>query len=366
MRVALVAPEIPDYSVEFSHIVAKRCEVLLLVPEKHSIAVQNTPQLEIARLSWPRQRSLQNISFLRALSRQIRSWKPDVVHFLNESNIWLTLLIPMLGGIPALTTVHDIRIHPGDSSSSRVPRFLTKILIRQSNAIIVHGEILRSEAIRELPVSADKVFVVPHPPLKNYLGIARQENFRKPRDGKFRVLFFGRIYRYKGLRYLLDAAISAHRVVPNIEVLIAGSGDDMSYELQQLGRPPFLKIDNRFVPASDVARFFSEADLVVLPYIEASQSGVLMLAMAFGLPVVATEVGEIPTVVRSVGMGLVVPPSNGPALASAITRLALDPDMLQQFSKGATNAVNGEYSDGALCNRIISTYENVVSRVKTH
>jgi glycosyltransferase involved in cell wall biosynthesis len=360
MRVVLVAPEIPDYSVEFSHIVAQRCEVLLLIPEKLSVAVESTPRLRIDRLKWPRQRDFRNIAFLCALSRQIREWNPDVVHFLNESNIWLALLIPMLGNIPAVTTVHDIRIHPGDWSSARVPRFLTKILIRRSNAIIVHGETLRSEAIRELPVSADKVFVVPHPPLKNYLGIAKKENFRKPRDGKFRVLFFGRIHRYKGLRYLLDAAISAHHAVPNIEVLIAGSGDDLSYELEQLGKPSFLKIDNRFVPARDVARFLSEADLVVLPYIEASQSGVLMLAMAFGLPVVATEVGEIPTVVRSVGMGLVVPPRNGPALASAITRLARDPDMLHKYSKAAADAVNGEYSDNALCNRIIFTYENVL------
>ena len=192
-----------------------------------------------------------------------------------------------------MTTVHDINIHPGDINSARVPRFLTKYLVKRSNAIVVHGDSLRLDALRDLPVAPDNVLVVPHPPLKRYAEIAKQKKFRKPADGIFRFYFLDELYQYKGLRYLLEATASVQAQVSNVEVLIAGRGDDLSLDLQKLGMPSYVKVDNRFLPGDEVARIFTEADLLVLPYIEASQSGVLMVSMAFGLPVVATEVGEI-------------------------------------------------------------------------
>jgi glycosyltransferase involved in cell wall biosynthesis len=364
MRVALIAPEIPDYSVEYSEIAAKRCDVLLCIADKHSATAHVKPRLETARLAWPRQRELRNLIFMRDLAHRIREWNPDIVHFMNESNVWLSLLIPILGKIPVVTTVHDIQIHPGDTSSARVPRFLTRLLVKLSDAIVVHGGDLRSDAIRHLPVTPKSVFVLPHPPLKSYSEIAKQRKFGKPQDGRFRILFFGRIHKYKGVRYLLEAVASVQANVPNVEVLIAGRGDDLSHDLCKLGQPPFVKVDNRFIPPDEVARLFAEADLLVLPYIEGSQSGVLMVAMAFGLPVVATNVGEIPDVVRSVGMGLVVPSGQTPALATAITQIALDPGLHRRFSEGAVAAMNGEYSDDTLSSRILATYENVLNIAK--
>jgi glycosyltransferase involved in cell wall biosynthesis len=364
MKVAIVAPEIPDYSLEYSQIAAGCCDVLLCIADKHSTTVREKSRLQTIKLAWPRQREVTNITFLLTLAQRIREWNPDIVHLMNESNVWLSLLIPMLGTVPVVTTVHDVNIHPGDTTSARVPRILTKFLVKQSDAIIVHGDNLRSDAIRGLPVTPDSVFVIPHPPLKSYIKISAQKKFRKRQDGKFRVLFFGRIHEYKGLSYLLAAAPSLHAKVPNVEVMIAGSGDNHSSDLQKMGNPSFITLDNRFIPADEVARLFAEADLLVLPYIEASQSGVLMVAMTFGLPVVATDVGEIAGVIRSVGMGLVVPSRQAPALAAAITQIALDREMHRRFSEGAIRAMNGEYSDNAISSRIFSTYENILNTAK--
>ena len=97
MRVALVAPEIPDYSVQYSEIAADRCDVLLCVAAKHLVTADKKCKLEMLQLAWPRQRELSNIAFLRSLASRISEWNPDVVHFMNESNVWLSLLIPMLG-----------------------------------------------------------------------------------------------------------------------------------------------------------------------------------------------------------------------------------------------------------------------------
>ena len=180
MRVALIAPHIPDYCIEYSQVVAETCDVLLCMTDKYlTHAPPNcNPRLEIDWLHWPRQRQfVSSILFIRKLSWRILQWKPDVVHFLNENNVWLNLLRLMLKSVPIVTTVHDIELHPGDISSGRVPRISIKNLIRQSDAIIVHGDGLRALANSKLPVKPDQVFVMPHPPLRNLFGISDANRF---------------------------------------------------------------------------------------------------------------------------------------------------------------------------------------------
>jgi glycosyltransferase involved in cell wall biosynthesis len=108
---------------------------------------------------------------------------------------------------------------------------------------------------------------------------------------------------------------------------------------------------------------FVEADLLALPYIEASQSGPLMMAMAFGLPVVATEVGEISSVVRSTRMGLVVPPRDKIALADAITKVALDEGLRRQLSENAKQAMSSDYSREAISSRVLHIYEGLINQL---
>ena len=172
LRIVLIAPEIPDYSIEFCEIVAMSCEVLLCIPDKYvnDDRIRRRPGLEVRRLEWPRQRTFANINFMMRFSKLICDWKPDLVHFLNESNLWLNLLVPMLGRVPVLTTVHDVQLHPGDVSSRRVPRFFAKTLIGQSDAIVVHGDSLRADATQVFRVKPECVFVFPHPPLIRYSG----------------------------------------------------------------------------------------------------------------------------------------------------------------------------------------------------
>ena len=187
--------------------------------------------------------------------------------------------------------------------------------------------------------------------------------FRKPADGIFRVLFFGRIYEYKGLQYLLEAAPLVRAKVPLVQFVIAGVGDDVLACYPHLRDTSFIQFDNRFIPINDAARLFAESDLLVLPYIEASQSGVLMIAMPFGLPVVVTEVGEISSLVRSCGMGLVVPPREPAALAAAITKIALDSELRNLLSKNAKRAATEEYSRKKISATALCIYEKVIRKL---
>ena len=203
----------------------------------------------------------------------------------------------------------------------RVPRLFIDQFIRQSDAIIVHGERLRAEALTRLPTPADRIFVFPHPPLTYYSRLAQRNRMARTEDGLFRVLFFGRIDEYKGLKYLIEAAKFALPRLPSLRVVVAGRGDEPAEEGVPISATETFELHNRFIPDLELAQLLTDADVVALPYIEASQSGVLMVALAFGLPVIATDVGEIADAVRRAGAGMVIPPRDSAALANALVEV---------------------------------------------
>ena len=249
MRVALIATAAFDYCVEYAELLTESCEVLFCAPEK-SVAGRAfiDPRVEIAPLHWPRHRSPTNLILIAKLLARIKAWRPDIVHFLGENNIWLNLLPPLIGHIPVVVTVHDIEYHPGDSESRRVPRVFIDRFIRQADAVIVHGESLRAAALAKLPVWSRRVFVFPHPPNTYYARLAACEKMARTKDGFFRALFFGRIYEYKGLKYLLEAAHLALPRLPSLRVVVAGRGDDLAKGGLTVPATENFDLRNRFIP----------------------------------------------------------------------------------------------------------------------
>jgi len=181
--------------------------------------------------------------------------------------------------------------------------------VRQSDHVVVHGEGLRKLAVDRYAKTEDHVHVLSHPSIQRYADLARRQRIgRRSEDGSFRVLLFGRIFAYKGLEDLILAEAALGESVPGLRIVIAGRGDDPSDFRPMMGDPGRYDIRHRFIEDEEVARLFVDADVVVLPYTEASQSGVLNLAAAFGRPVIVTDVGELAGTVIPNGIGLVVPP----------------------------------------------------------
>jgi glycosyltransferase involved in cell wall biosynthesis len=366
MRVVLVASFGPDYCIEFAELASTACDILFLADARSlSSRISSSERLTVVGLDWPRHRHLRNVKFLYELYWHIRPWAPDLIHFLGEKNVWLNLLPTLLRPTPVVTTVHDIECHPGDTDSKKVPRAFVKCFIRQSNAVIVHGAGLRLAAERHLPVSSSRIFVLPHLPLFYYRRLAEQSGLGRKADGRFRILFFGRLFEYKGLDYLMTAARLVKDSVHDVKFVVAGTGDQqLIARLQEMPRDLF-DVRARFIRNEEVAELFAEADVVVLPYVEASQSGVLMIAMAFGLPVVATKVGEIGTTVEAHRIGLLVQPRDSRALAAAITRLATDEVMYAKFSANVRAAIETEFAAPAFGQRIKSVYRDVLETLHT-
>jgi glycosyltransferase involved in cell wall biosynthesis len=137
------------------------------------------------------------------------------------------------------------------------------------------------------------------------------------------LLFFGYVRAYKGLDRLLRAMPEVLARV-DAELLIVGEfyDDRARYEriIEELNISARVKIVAEHVPDERVGDYFTAADVVVLPYVSATQSGITQIAFAFGLPVISTNVGGLPEVVRDGETGYIVPPEDETALAGAIVR----------------------------------------------
>ena len=339
-----------DYARAFAPVIARHADVLLIGPpdgiEAGSAAFGAA---ETWLPEWPRHRQpIANLMLLARLAARIGRFRADVVHVLSEGQVWLNLLPRLVAPIPVVVTLHDVTAHPGDADTARVPRAFVDRFVRRADAVMVHGAGLKADAVDHLGLDPARVAAGVHPPNARYRRIAEARGFSKPNDGRFRLLFFGRVFPYKGLAHLIAAEPGVAAAVPGLLTVIAGRGEEMARYRAAMAEPSRFDVRDRRVPDEEVAELFAQADLLVLPYVEASQSGVLAVAAAFGLPVVATDVGEIGPLVRQTGMGLVVPPADPDALARAIIALASDGDARARASERSEAATRGPLGDAAV------------------
>ena len=363
MRILLLAPAIADYCVEYANALANKAHVTLVAPRRtfkdHAEFVDSAVDLQL--VDWPRHRSPKNLSFMYRLRRQIDLLRPDVVHILSEGVLWLNLVLPTAQKYGIVTTVHDVTYHTGDRASRRVPRWFADQLIKRSDRIIVHGSTLRTAAESRYPEIRDRLSILPHIVLKRYRDISVIEGMKRSNSGTVNVLFFGRIYPYKGLDVLIRSMALVTRQFSDIRLVIAGEGDNFSNYRREMVDPQFFEVRNRYIPDKEAAQLFIDADIVVLPYVEASQSGVLAIANAFAKPVIVTNVGELGRAVVDGVSGLVVPPADERSLADAILKLATNADIRAQLGNAGQKLANQTASPDAIAEKAIAIYTSVAS-----
>lgn len=362
MKALLLVSELEDYTISFVNGVAKHLPVVLGVPHRRyaHLASWFGPEVDLRLLDWPRHRALSNPLFLFNLTRLIRRERPSIIHLLSNTTIWLNFAAPFWRPIPLMTTIHDVNLHPGDAETQVMPTWASNWIVRQSGDVVVHGEGLKRMAVQRYAKEPDHVHVLSHPAIVRYADLARRENMKRREDGAFRVLMFGRIFAYKGLEHLIRAEALLKDAIPNLRVTIAGRGDDPWEQRSLMGDPERYDIRRGYIEDPEVAQLFLDADVVVLPYTEASQSGVLNLAAAFGKPVIVTDVGELRTSVEPNGLGMVVQPGSPECLARAIRILAESPTLRDGFGANALAWATGPNSPEAVGAEAASLYRTVV------
>ncbi len=295
-------------------------EVLLLLPEQASrdYLPLLDPAVRFQTFHKPRLRQpfRQGLTALK-LVREIRKFKPDVVHFQN-GHLYFNFALPLIKRCPLVTTIHDARQHLGDNESGNTPQWIMDFGFRRAQHVIVHGRSLIETVVGQLGFAPSHVHLIPH------VALGELEQTPPIRDDRQSILFFGRIWEYKGLEYLVRAAPQVHAEFPDAKFIIAGRGEDLQRYRQLIRRPDAFEIHNDWISDAQRSELFANCSMVVLPYIEASQSGVIPLAYAFDKPVIATDIGGLPDMVDHGQTGLLVPPRDADALARAICHLLRD------------------------------------------
>jgi glycosyltransferase involved in cell wall biosynthesis len=268
--------------------------------------------------------------------RSITEFQPDVIHITDSHAIY----VPhqwWLKRYPILFTQHDPISHAGDVyrlSSGLIHRTQQRLAGR----IVVHGNKIR-DSLAAQGIDRRHIAVIPHGDYSFYLKWRRPDAIPVPKS----VLFFGRIVDYKGLDLLLHSAGALQKEGVPITLIIAGAGKLTKYEplLRQIKHKI---IDNRTIPEAEVMKYFQMATMVVLPYREASQSGIISIAMPAGLPIIATRVGALPEVLQNEVSGLLVEPGSVPALTGAIRRILENPDLGQRLARQAQETARARLS----------------------
>lgn len=276
------------------------------------------------------------------LARIRRDFEPDVVHL--QDSVTNDLRLALASGLPRgryALTVHDPVPHPGDEVHPLPLKMVRRSLRRGASLVFVHSEALAEELAGTGDVRAP-IEVVPH-------GAASAE-FRPPPSDS--LLFFGRMSYYKGLDVLLDAMAAVWAERPQTRLTVAGEGELPAHEA--LGDPR-VEVRSEHVPESEVAGLYEGATCVVLPYRQASQSGVGSLAMQHGRAVIATRVGGLPELVGE-EQGRIVPCEDPEALAAAILEVLSTAGLAERLGQGAAAAVEREIGWKVVAARTIEAY----------
>jgi len=321
-----------------------------------SLAECAKAEVRLRLMDWPRLRSPRNAHFLWRLASMLRADAAEVVHNLSPTYFWFGALTRLLPESAAITTVHDVAMHPGDFRSARVPGPLVRWSVLRSQALIVHGLALVKKAELRFPSHRGRFHALPLLAFDHYWDLAKTRGLSPKRDGVLRVLCFGRMLPYKGIAELIESAGWIARERSGVRFVVAGEGPSLAEARAEA--PPDADIEwiDRFVTDEEAAQLFLDADIVALPYIEASQSGVLSLAATFGKPVVATRVGSLPEVVEPSGMGLLVHPGAPRDFARALLELADDPAKRAEMGKSARRFAETTLSHAAVAERALAIY----------
>jgi glycosyltransferase involved in cell wall biosynthesis len=261
------------------------------------------------------------------------AWRPDAV----IARWWIPFFAPGFWGVMRRVRrrTRVIWVLDNVEPHERYPlgRALTRLALRQGHRYLAQSEQVRRDLQALLPGVPDAaVRLAPHP-LYDYGAPGRPRPTRAearrqlglPEDLRV-LLFFGFIKPYKGLVHLFDAAPRLReRFGPDgVRIVVLGDvyGDRKPYDerLAASGAADVVDFQPRYVADEEVEPWFVAADLVVLPYVSATQSGIVQIAWNYERPVVTTRVGGLPEVVRDGETGFLVPPADPAALAEACIR----------------------------------------------
>lgn len=267
-------------------------------------------------------------------AKKIRAFEPDILLM----KYWMTFFGPSLGTVAGNMLPKTKRISILDNVIPHEKRFFdaafNRYFLKRNDGFIVMSDSVLNDLLSLKP---DARYLHIHHPLYDHFGeaVAREKACAELGldPAKKQVLFFGFIRDYKGLDLLLEAT---KNLPDDYSVIVAGevygTFDKYQEQIDRLGISDKVKIFKRYISDHEVPLFFSAADVCVLPYKSATQSGITSIAMHFELPIIATDTGGLKELIHHNKTGLIVERPDSDLIAQSI-RDYFGKEMKHSFSE---------------------------------
>ncbi|WP_187334704.1 glycosyltransferase family 4 protein [Novosphingopyxis iocasae] len=362
MRIALIATHHSDYAANLARALAMDHEVMLVL-SRRSAARQIEPEaLSLLRRSVRVEIVPHHYAPLQPLVARLCQWhiarfRPDIVHVQEHPTRSMGLLARHLGSkLPLVTTVHDPKPHSGgDSEAADAFAHFYEELRGRSDGLIVHGQALIG-MLAQTGVPRSKIRSIMHGVLR--FGHQQANAAAASSIHAHRLIFFGRVEAYKGLDTLLAANVIWRREGVPIKLLIAGTGPDLDRHRDAMRMPNITLMQSR-IPQDALAGLVGGSLAAILPYHDATQSGVIASAFGAGRPVIATDVGALAEAVGDAG--LIVPPQDPEALAEAGRAIVENEGLRQQLERAVAARVEGPLGWDAIAAETAVFYRELLS-----
>lgn len=268
------------------------------------------------------------LGFQRLLST-VDLLQPNLVH-ITGVHLWNLPLIWSLRrrGIPVIHTLHDLDPHYGVRYASLIRQWNRQI-IAHADHLLVHGEVYRQ---RLLALGLQPGRVTATPLLHLFVSYGTMQSLQ---SGGYPALhyepwglFFGRLERYKGVASLIAAGASLESPHDQpARLVLAGPGPWQ--RLWPGNLPSQVEVRNRLIGDAEGVELFSRCGLLILPYLDATQSALVAAAYYFRKPVIVARTGALPEYVTPGRTGWLVPPGDVQALADTLAEALADSSRLR-------------------------------------
>jgi glycosyltransferase involved in cell wall biosynthesis len=364
MRIALLALHFAEYAGRLALALSEKHEVMLVLRssnEQSELTDELRARLKrtvtVRSIEPRRKRDPRILGTSIAINRILRDFSPELLH-IQETN-------PVLGGwtflsfrrrIPVVLTVHDPVMHSGGLHKHGWQWKIVTWFRRLASRVIAHGPRMQAELEDLDGRITGRIDVIPH-------GILGREEIDGDISGyeAGTFLFFGRVQAYKGLRYVLDAGDMLRAREHSFRLVVAGTGDDLTHQRERIAATPWVELIDRYIPAAEVPALFRRAMTVVLPYTDATQSGVSAMAFGYSRPVIATDVGDVPEAVIDGQTGLIVPPRDAKAFADAMEKVLVDRGLRDTLAAGAARFAREKLSWSSIADATDRCYRRAIS-----
>ena len=292
-----------------------------VTPDDEAVPVESTSLLDTAN----------PFSYVKTY-KAIRDWEPDVLIV----RYWMSWFAPSLGYITRRMKKHCKVISILDNVIPHEPHFfdapLTKYFLKGSTGCVTLCEAVSKDLLK---LSPDKKYTVIQHPLYSHFGqkLEREEAERRLglEPGRKNLLFFGLIRTYKGLDILLEAF---GKLSDEYQLIIAGepygSFDKYQQIIDTLPNKDRIRMNLKYIKDSEVKDYFSAADLAVLPYRSATQSGISSVSYHFEVPMIVTDTGGLKETIGDRGTGIVADECTPECILKEINRFFSEPGLQEE------------------------------------